>query len=239
MLTRSTQVGEFYVMQPPQINPGKDRTMFTADMLIYDEESDRHVRIEWEDAMNACCVGDGTNGTVAGAAVLTGKTANNTLADWKAAAEDIARFNKGVIKTARADGTTAIGDDSAKEHAALKKDCRIMVVRPFIEHLMHSAILAVSGRDTGATLFGPADMQLSANTQVKTIEGAPSLSCLFFLPTQCSLSLSLRHRPLHGSLQGRDHQAAERAGHARHCLRWLRGRLQHAVVCQEGGRLLA
>jgi len=26
-----------------------------------------------------------------------------------------------------------------------------------VEHLMHSAILTVSGRDTGATLFGPAD----------------------------------------------------------------------------------
>ena len=36
---------------------------------------------------------------------------------------------------------------------------------------MHNVILTVSGRDTGATLFGPADMQLSANTQVKTIEG--------------------------------------------------------------------
>ena len=36
---------------------------------------------------------------------------------------------------------------------------------------MHNAILTVAGRDTGATLFGPADMQLSANTQVKTIEG--------------------------------------------------------------------
>lgn len=33
---------------------------------------------------------------------------------------------------------------------------------------MHSVILTVSGRETGATLFGPADMQLSANTQVKT-----------------------------------------------------------------------
>jgi len=40
-----------------------------------------------------------------------------------------------------------------------------------VEHMMHSAILAVSGRETGATLFGPADMQLAANVQVKTIEG--------------------------------------------------------------------
>ena len=47
----------------------------------------------------------------------------------------------------------------------------VTIARPFIEHQMMSAIAAVSGRDTGATLFGPADMQLSANTSVKTIEG--------------------------------------------------------------------
>ena len=47
----------------------------------------------------------------------------------------------------------------------------IVLARPFIEHRMHSAIVAVSGADTGRTLFGPADMQLSANTQVKVIEG--------------------------------------------------------------------
>ena len=47
----------------------------------------------------------------------------------------------------------------------------IVVCRPFIEHLMLSAIVTVAGRDTGATLFGPADMQISANTSVKTIEG--------------------------------------------------------------------
>ena len=34
----------------------------------------------------------------------------------------------------------------------------ICIARPFIEHLMLSAIVAVAGRDTGATLFGPADM---------------------------------------------------------------------------------
>lgn len=47
----------------------------------------------------------------------------------------------------------------------------ITIARPFIEHLMMSAVVTVSGRDTGATLFGPADMQVSANTSVKTIEG--------------------------------------------------------------------
>jgi len=47
----------------------------------------------------------------------------------------------------------------------------IVIVRPFIEHAMLSAVLAVSGSETGATCFGPSDMQLSANTSVKTIEG--------------------------------------------------------------------
>ena len=47
----------------------------------------------------------------------------------------------------------------------------IVIARPFIQHLMLSAIVAVAGSTTGATLFGPADMQLSANTSVKTIEG--------------------------------------------------------------------
>ena len=32
----------------------------------------------------------------------------------------------------------------------------LVIARPFIEHRMMSAVLAVAGRDTGATLFGPA-----------------------------------------------------------------------------------
>ena len=47
-LTRSTQIGEFYVMMPPQIAPtGNDGSdnKHTCDLLIYDEESDKHVRI--------------------------------------------------------------------------------------------------------------------------------------------------------------------------------------------------
>ena len=63
------------------------------------------------------------------------------------------------------------GHYEATPRAATASTCRIVLARPFIEHLMHNVIMTVSGRDTGATLFGPADMQLSANTQVKTIEG--------------------------------------------------------------------
>ena len=45
----------------------------------------------------------------------------------------------------------------------------ICIARPFIEHLMLSAIVAVAGRDTGATLFGPADMQISVSFNTRTL----------------------------------------------------------------------
>ena len=47
----------------------------------------------------------------------------------------------------------------------------ITVARPFIEHRMYSAIVMVAGEDTGATLYGPADMQIAANVVDKTIIG--------------------------------------------------------------------
>ena len=152
MLTRSSQIGEFYVMMPPQVPP-TNGTMHTCDMMIYDEESDKHVRITWRDALEATLAGDAE---VAGpdARVSTG-SGTVLLSEWKDAAENVATFN----------------ETNNGNYDGINKDIRIIVARPFIEHLMHNVILAVSGRETGATLFGPADMQLSANTQVKTIEG--------------------------------------------------------------------
>ena len=47
----------------------------------------------------------------------------------------------------------------------------IVIARPFIEHLMYSAIMLVSGSQTGQTLYGPGDMQISSNTTSKVIEG--------------------------------------------------------------------
>jgi len=174
MLTRSSQVGEFYVMMPPQTEPRDGDGRHTADLLIYDEESDKHVRISWDDAVEATMIGAATQ--TKAQAKLVGKigveTASNTaiplsdnmnLKEWREAATKISAYNKGKV------GATAAPLYSTLDGKTL--DCRIVLARPFIEHLMHSAILAVSGRSTGATLFGPSDMQLSANTQVKTIEG--------------------------------------------------------------------
>ncbi len=154
-------------MMPPQTEPMGDakdtgKCKNTCDLLIFCEESDKHVRISWRDAMEACCLGEipegttikGKNGNMK--VGLHNKTGTDHDIDFIFAAEEIAKFNEG---------------DPGVKWTDLNTDIRIVLARPFIEHLMHSAILTVAGRDTGATLFGPADMQLSANTQVKTIEG--------------------------------------------------------------------
>ncbi len=169
MLTRSSQVGEFYVMMPPQVKPTGDPTqganLHTADLMIYDEESDKHVRITWWDALEATMAGDLGDANETPISVSMGHKGSMRLSTWKDAAEKIAMFSSGTKKDRKSPPDTAI------EWSSLNLDIRIVIARPFIEHLMHNAILAVAGRETGATLFGPADMQLSANTQVKTIEG--------------------------------------------------------------------
>lgn len=164
MLTRNSQIGEFYTLMPPQIDPGDGKGVHTCDILIYgaplsaharghahahaptsasvaDEESDKHVRISWKDALAATLVNDGQFPMqIAGADVMVapvGIGADMKLSEWKAAAEDISDYNE--------------GKSGAKKWDALNKDIRIVVARPFIEHMMHSAILAVSGRETGAT----------------------------------------------------------------------------------------
>ncbi len=48
---------------------------------------------------------------------------------------------------------------------------QIRLLRPFISHETQSAIVLKAGADTGRTLYGPSDFQVSANTQAKTIEG--------------------------------------------------------------------
>ena len=160
MLTRSTQIGEFYVMSPPQINPGAGKEDHTCDLLIYDEESDRHVRITWGEALKACCIGVlGTSDVAAGAAVVM-EGSSLGLDQWKIQAEAWASFN-GDAGYAGVGAVT--GPRKGWGDVETYRDVRIIVARPFIEHMMHSAVLVVSGRDTGATLFGPADSAPAAH----------------------------------------------------------------------------
>tara|TARA_B100001109_G_scaffold248587_1_gene239568 strand:- start:6063 stop:6662 length:600 start_codon:yes stop_codon:yes gene_type:complete len=121
MLTRSSQIGEFYIMSPPQVAP-TNGTLHTADMMIYDEESDKHVRITWREALDATLAGDAA---IAGpnAMVSTG-SGEIPLADWKGLAEQVRGFNE--INN---------GDYQALKNSGAT-DIRIVVARPFIEHLM-------------------------------------------------------------------------------------------------------
>ena len=144
MLTRSSQIGEFYVMSPPQVPPPEGGMAHCCDIVIFDEESDRHVRVTWADALAACCI-EGADGLTDGSEGIPKTTpmsqktklmSDNTLEQWHAKAKWWA------------DNTRA---GSKADYSGGDPDIRIIVARPFIEHLMHNVIMTVSGRDTGAT----------------------------------------------------------------------------------------
>ena len=196
MLQRSTQVGEFYRMGPPVVFPEKNELPSSyRDIMIYDEESDRHVHITFEQALYATGVG-GAGGPETDvfklkelsqeliekfanhAVVCNFKGLTNTPLT-KDQAEDwlrrlIAKATPGSSETpdqAQTRQLDIVRYIKEAVRAGVFFPIEICIARPFIEHLMLSAVVAVAGRDTGATLFGPADMQISANTSVKTIEG--------------------------------------------------------------------
>ena len=141
----------------------------TCDMMIYDEEADKHVRVQWREALKATCAKEILNDFAAGLVgagkddkvdrpeqyddpvqfprmprVSTGNGQTISLAEWYNRAIEWAKYNEGNAVT--------ISEDLKKI-----QDTRIVVARPFIEHLMHNVIMAVAGRETGATLFGPAE----------------------------------------------------------------------------------
>jgi len=207
MLQRSTQVGEFYRMAPPKVFNKKDGAATDLpgqylDIVIYDEEMDRHVHITARQALEAAMHGQkhmkGPSGGFFGTKEYLEKKYNEAGITAKALVVDPTGAKK--------DGLTA-AEIATSIEGSVWHPVEIIIARPFIEHLMMSAVIAVAGRDTGATLFGPADMsvetpdrthtarpstsslspplltsaarallnahrQISANTSVKTIEGA-------------------------------------------------------------------
>ena len=165
MLERFTQVGEFYVMTMPDTvalaTPG------FMDILLYDEEKDRHVKIGFRRALLAtglfqeAGVGLEVNASLAGEAfgtAIAGTTTTVmyegvTLQQWHAAAIILERINR--------TGATAAANNTLQDAKNAAKIASLVLSRPFIEHAMLSAVMAVSGGDTGATVFGPSDMQIS------------------------------------------------------------------------------
>ena len=154
MLQRSSQVGEFYRMSPPAVwNPANKLDPNYMDLMIFDEESDQLKHITFAEAINAVGVADGDE---------LGMALN-----WQGIAT--APFNGAYVGNLNNTEKTALGgrkykpvarDDLIKAVASgVWLPLCIVIARPFIEHLMMSAIATVSGRDTGATLFGPADMR--------------------------------------------------------------------------------
>lgn len=141
-------------MQPPQVQP-EGSNKYTADMMIYDEESDRHVRIPWIEALMAS--GAIQLAVSNGSKTLTGPTANNKLVDWVNAALKIAAYSSGEKIGVSTSGTVTVGSavtgsaadwvpgstagvfdppaqtDTARASAyvALKPNIRIVVARPF------------------------------------------------------------------------------------------------------------
>lgn len=166
MLQRSTQIGEFYRMGPPKVPPEGAFPSHMYDIIIYDEEQDKHVHITIQEALKAAMHGQ-SSVTPAGDA----KAAAGEMAFFgNAAYQERVRAGKG--ENVPAGNATTILDAMLPAGGPAKwMPVEVIIARPFIEHLMMSAVMTVSGRDTGATLFGPADMQISANTSVKTIEG--------------------------------------------------------------------
>ena len=240
MLQRFTQVGEFYVMSPPVHEPEKDTKGF-LDVLIYDEESDRHVKITWEAALAASCVTELNGATVLGKYTKADTTGGPDTATFAAAAAA-----GGVDLTAadfitNADSWSTLNTTGYDSGGADKLEPVCLVIsRPFIEHAMLSAVLTVGGGDTGATIFGPSDMQIS----VRLHTSSTRLHRLSLLPSSRIVSLSFviagqhgrqdHRRPLHGPLQGGHHQAAERVRHEGHHVQRLPRGWQHQVLWNVG-----
>lgn len=197
MLQRFTQVGEFYVMSKPEGVAANTKGFM--DILVYDEESDRHVRISYLDALEATgcfTINDRAAGTVAAsvgapadATVMYGKDGGAiTFGTYKALAIALAAAN-------------ATGTDSEKV-----ADAPVVIARPFIEHAMLSAVLTVSGGDTGATIFGPSDMQISVRLNPNPAQD-PCPYSLASLPVSVCVLSFCRPTPLSRRSKG----ASERA----------------------------
>ena len=168
MLQRSSQVGEFYRMCPPAVHDEKKALPASyMDVMLYDEEADKLVHITFEEALFASGIHNMTKEQIN--TLLGGGDAIVALSNQVRAAH--AKMDPRVPPVA---APTALDVNSAPNaiidflleavSKGIKVEICITLARPFIEHHMLSAVAAVSGRDTGATLYGPADMCVDASS---------------------------------------------------------------------------
>jgi len=141
------------------------------DIVIYDEEHDKHVHITLMDALLA----SGVNEAVEDFFDVEGLDTDDERVmmamqakGGPASASDAVTAIKNVLGMSKMGKPDTAKNIVAQVAAGKWLPLELVIARPFIEHLMMSAVMTVAGRDTGATLFGPADMQISANTSVKS-----------------------------------------------------------------------
>lgn len=182
-LNRHTQVGEWYEMCAPMVGAAGKADPDAMSIQIFDEVRDRLVTITFADVRKHLHM----HRVFANYEAEGGKKADDAdplgIIGWMTATQatnpDAASsLNKSWRARQRCDFTKFSYIDPAdwnKLYVMIEEGkwtpFRVILTRPFIEHTMLSMVMAVSGRDTGAMLYGPSDMQISANTQVKTIEG--------------------------------------------------------------------
>ena len=212
MLQRNTQVGEFYRMRAPSIEfeAGAQHKNY-MDIIVYNEESDMHVHIAFEEALKATCVFD-ENGALA--------VAENPFKNKDGTAIDYA---------------TLVNNNKN----GVWMPVSLVIARPFIEHRMMSAVLAVAGSDTGVTLFGPAGARWRRPWDACLSAFSRSLT----RPPACAR----RHAdlgehvgeddrgPLHVPHEVGHLEVAERDGAARRDVQRLCRRVQHQVLRQGQG----
>jgi len=163
--------------------------------MIYDEETDQLKHISFSQALYACGL------EVGGLNIALGWTADRakiaaTIEDLTApplngapgAVNYPSKVKAKLTNTATAGNPSNAGDATIQEiledvAAGVWLPLCITIARPFIEHLMMSCVACVSGRDTGATLFGPAGKRLHTHIHTYICYGLPrfrfeSLTCL-------------------------------------------------------------
>lgn len=159
LLLRNSQVGEYYVLRAGE-----------PHIVIYDEKHDQFRKVMKKNAALACCIEEvykfvqANNGTALSYDETLMELFGYDKATWKPVDTDLSAI----------DISTEAEFKKAIQPAVIEKlanNFDIVIVRPYIEHTTASAVLTVAGNDTGCTLFGIADMQISANTNNKTILG--------------------------------------------------------------------
>jgi hypothetical protein len=86
--------------------------------------------------------------------------------DWEAAGGNAGPGNFPILETEAASFSISTRFRGKKMQDFMEiPEFRVycVVARPFIEHIMQSAVMTVAGRDTGAMLFGPSDMCAKKN----------------------------------------------------------------------------